>query len=152
MPDIRDAFVQFTRSLQRGIAFGVGDFKFDDVRAGAGIFQSSVERDAQRSQADANPKIRMAAQRADQWQRDFAHCNGILACLDIDVGDTFWPVMDEELGELIVVSAEPGEVLVFAAHAAVSAIFPAKIGYLNDAAQKNAAPKFFGSGMGGAFV
>jgi hypothetical protein len=53
---------------------------------------------------------------------------------------------------LIQPGAVPGQAAVVAAHAAIGAIFPAKIGYLDYAAQENAAPKFFGAGMGGAFV
>ena len=58
--------------------------------------------------------------------------------MNINVGDTFWPVMDEQFGELIVVCAEPGEVLIFAAHAAVSAIFATEVGDFDDGANENA--------------
>ncbi len=52
-------------------------------------------------------------------------------------------MMNQQFGQLVQSRTVPGQVAVFAPHAAVQAVFAAVIGNLNHAAQENLMPKSF---------
>src|SRR5207244_2343600 len=85
-------------------------------------------------------------------QDNLADGDGIFAGLDVDVGDTGRTMMDEHLGELIVPRAKAVQVAVVTAHPAVMAVFPAKIGDLDDGADKNILAEFLSGSSDGELM
>jgi len=83
---------------------------------------------------------------------DLARDDGILARLDVDIGDTGGAVMDEQFGEFVVAGAKPVEGAIIAAHAAINAVLAAEIGNLDHRAEKHFAAKMVIGGFGGALV
>src|SRR5688572_29563415 len=61
-------------------------------------------------------------------------------------------MVNEQLGDLIVLRAEPAERIVLAAHAAVDAVFPAKIGNLDHSPDEDLPPKSSFGGLDSASI
>src|SRR5690606_5822629 len=54
------------------------------------------------------------------------------ASLEIDLGNTGWPLIDQKVGEFVDFGAEPVQPAVVPAHAAINAVLAAVIGNFND--------------------
>ena len=92
------------------------------------------------------------AQDFDQRQNDLANDNRVFACLEIDIGDAGGSMVDQQFRQLIEPGAVSGQTAVVTPHAAVGAIFAAKIGDLDYRSNKHLAPERFDGDARSAFV
>ncbi len=137
MADVVQAFLVIARRGHGGVRFGVGDFKLDDVNAGAGVLEFGVQRRVERAETQTDAKGGFAAQGLYERQHDLADHDGILARLDVHIRDAGRAVMHEQFGKLIVFGAETVQGTVVAPHAAVGAIFAAIIRDFDHGTDKN---------------
>ena len=152
MPDVFEAAVERSRGFHFCVAPGRSRFEFQNVDAGACVFQVGVEGRRQRAEANTDAKIGVALEFADEGEGDFTNRDRVFAGLNVKVGDAGRAMIDDELGELVEVSAETAEAPVGAAHAAVMTILPAIIGNLEHSADENFLSETVARGLRSPFV
>src|SRR5438067_7620823 len=132
-----EPFLQRARSGETRISCRIGNLEFDDVNRRASRLQFVVDIWRESSQTDTHSQGGLLAQPADQWNYRFPHRHRIFARLDVQIGHACWPVMDKEFRKVVQTRAVTVQRLVLPAHAAVEAVFAAKIGNFDYPAKKN---------------
>jgi len=148
MADMLETFTEGARSLHGFIETGIGDLELHDIDTRAGGLKFGIDLGPQRAKADTDAEVCFPVQCADERQHEVFDGQGILAGLDIDVGDAGGAVVDEQVGQFIMIGAEAVEGAIIPAHAAIRAVFPAIIGDFNDGAEEDFTSESAGGGDG----